>query len=80
MGVFLPISKNAIEEVKNRMLPYYNLLKPADGSPIVLPNKEMALGCYYLTTLDKTFNNKKDEELKFFASENEALRFFMLEK
>jgi len=80
MGVFLPISKNAIEEVKNRMLPYYNLLKPADGSPIVLPNKEMALGCYYLTTLDKTFNNKKDEELKFFASENEALRFFYVGK
>jgi len=80
MGVFLPISKNAIEEVKNRMLPYYNLLKPADGSPIVLPNKEMALGCYYLTTLDKTFNNKKDEQLKFFASENEALRFFYVGK
>ncbi|MCS6956648.1 MAG: DNA-directed RNA polymerase subunit beta' [Patescibacteria group bacterium] len=80
MGVFLPISKNAIEEVKSRMLPYYNLLKPADGSPIVLPNKEMALGCYYLTTIDKNLINKKDEELKYFATHNEAYRFFQIEK
>ncbi|MCX7955792.1 MAG: DNA-directed RNA polymerase subunit beta' [Patescibacteria group bacterium] len=80
MGVFLPISKNAIEEVKSRMLPYYNLLKPADGSPIVLPNKEMALGCYYLTTIDKNLINKKDEELKYFATYNEAYRFFQVGK
>ncbi len=78
MGVFLPLSQNAINEVKTRMLPYHNLLKPADGSPIVLPNKEMALGCYYLTTLDTTFDNKKDEELKMFADENEATNAFHL--
>ncbi|GAB4219206.1 MAG: DNA-directed RNA polymerase subunit beta' [Candidatus Microgenomates bacterium] len=80
MGVFLPLSKNAINEVKSRMLPYYNLLKPADGSPIVLPNKEMALGCYYLTTLDNNLINKKDEELKYFATVNEAYRFFQVGK
>src|SRR3989338_5134174 len=72
MGVFLPLSKRAIDEVKDRMLPYHNLLKPADGTPIVLPNKEMALGCYYLTTLDTTYDNKKDEELGSYASEEEA--------
>jgi DNA-directed RNA polymerase subunit beta' len=43
MGVFLPLSQTAINEVKTRMMPYHNLLKPADGAPIVLPNKEMAL-------------------------------------
>ncbi len=80
MGVFLPLSKKSIEEVKNRMLPYYNLLKPADGSPIVLPNKEMALGCYYLTTFDNNYKNKKDEEIKIFASEQEALSFYNLQK
>ena len=58
MGVFLPLSKNAIDEVKSRMLPYHNLLKPADGTPIVLPNKEMALGCYYITSLDTNFDKK----------------------
>lgn len=80
MGVFLPLSKKSIEEIKSRMLPYFNLLKPADGSPIVLPNKEMALGCYYLTTIDNRLINKKDEELKFFSTVNEAYRFFQVEK
>ena len=78
MAVFVPLSSKAIEEVKSRMLPYQNLLKPANGVPIVLPNKEMALGCYYLTTLDSKLKNKKDEELKIFASENEALEAFHL--
>ncbi len=76
MGVFLPLSQNAIDEVKSRMLPYHNLLKPADGSPIVLPNKEMALGCYYVTTFDSTYNDKKDEELKFFGSTDDAINFY----
>jgi DNA-directed RNA polymerase subunit beta' len=80
MGVFLPLSKNAINEVKQKMLPYYNLLKPADGSPIVLPNKEMALGCYYLTTLDADYSTKKDEDLKYYSSDEEALNFYQLNK
>jgi len=75
MGVFLPLSNKAIEEVKQRMFPYHNLLKPSDGSPIVLPNKEMALGCYYLTTIDSHLDTKGDEDIKFFATENEAMRF-----
>lgn len=79
MGVFLPLSKTAIDEVKSRMLPYHNLLKPADGSPIVLPNKEMALGCYYATTFDTTFESKKDEELKTFATEEEAINAYNLD-
>lgn len=79
MGVFLPLSKNAIDEVKTRMLPYHNLLKPADGSPIVLPNKEMALGCYYLTTLDTTYSVKKDEELRSFSGEDEAINAYHLQ-
>lgn len=80
MGVFLPLSKNAIKEVKDRMLPYHNLLKPADGSPIVLPNKEMALGVYYITTLDNNFKDVKDEDLKAFADENEAVSYYHLNK
>lgn len=72
MGVFVPLSKDAIEEVKEKMLPYHNLLKPADGSPIVVPNKEMALGIYYLTTLDQNCP-QEEQELRFFASEREAI-------
>ncbi len=78
MGVFLPLSNNSIEEVKKRMLSYHNLLKPADGSPIVLPNKEMALGIYYLTTVDNRFNEVEDESLKVFYGENEAISSYDL--
>jgi len=34
------------------MMPGNNLLKPADSSPITIPNKDMALGCYFLTSID----------------------------
>lgn len=80
MGVFLPLSSKAIEEVKQRMFAYHNLLKPSDGSPIVLPNKEMALGCYYLTTIDSHLDTENIEDLKFFATENEAVRFQAVNK
>lgn len=80
MGVFLPLSKNAINEVKERMFPYHNLLKPADGSPIVLPNKEMALGCYYITTIDSGYRNKKKEDIKVFSDEDEVLTAYHFNK
>lgn len=80
MGVFLPLSKAAIEEVQNRMLPYHNLLKPADGTPIVIPNKEMALGVYYLTTINNKYQNTPDEELKWFSNMDEAVNLYHLGK
>lgn len=73
MAVFVPLSKKAMDEIGAQMTPKNNLLKPSDGTPIVVPNKEMALGCYYLTSLDNQYINKKDEELKFFSNEFEAL-------
>src|SRR3989344_5566961 len=80
MGVFLPLSNNSIDEIKKRMLPDQNLLKPSDGTPIVLPNKEMALGIYYLTTINTKYLNSKDEDLKMAASEDEAISLYHLEK
>jgi len=53
MAVHIPLSKKAIQEADNLMLPEHNLLRPADGSPISTPaSKEMALGVYYLTSAD----------------------------
>jgi len=77
MGVFVPLSKTAINEVKTRMLPYQNLLKPSDGSPIVLPNKEMAVGCYYITTINNDWKDKKNDELKFFATKEEVVNAYV---
>ena len=53
MAVHVPLSVKAIEEAKSLMLPEHNLLRPSDGSPVSTPaSKEMALGVYYLTSVD----------------------------
>jgi DNA-directed RNA polymerase subunit beta' len=52
MAVHVPLSETAIVEARRLMMAENNLLKPANGSPITVPNKEMALGCYYLTSFD----------------------------
>ena len=58
MAVHVPLSNKAQEEAIELMMPSHNLLKPADGSPITLPNKEMALGIFYLTTMDEDIIKK----------------------
>ena len=49
MAVHLPLSEAAVREARELMLSTKNLLKPADGEPIVGPSKDMVLGVYYLT-------------------------------
>src|SRR5690606_25350842 len=44
-----PLSERAVQEARELMLSTKNLLKPADGSPVVAPAKDMVLGNYYLT-------------------------------
>jgi DNA-directed RNA polymerase subunit beta' len=75
LSIFL--SKRAQEEAIELMLPSHNLLKPADGSPITLPNKEMALGIFYLTSIDDTL---KKDPMPTFANQEEALLAFSLER
>ena len=80
MGVFLPLSKESIDEVKNRMLAKHNLLKPADGSPIVIPNKEMALGVYYMTSMDQGYLKATDSSLAMCESRETAQSLYDLGK
>ncbi|MBL8058611.1 MAG: DNA-directed RNA polymerase subunit beta', partial [Anaerolineales bacterium] len=49
MAVHVPLGQKAVEEARTLMLSTTNLLKPADGEPIVGPQKDMVLGVYYLT-------------------------------
>ncbi len=49
MAVHVPLSDKAVHEARTLMLSTKNLLKPADGQPIVGPSKDMVLGNYYLT-------------------------------
>jgi DNA-directed RNA polymerase subunit beta' len=68
MAVHVPLSKAAQKEAIELMMPDSNLLKPADGAPITVPNKEMVMGCYYLTTFEKDL----EEYPTIFASTLEA--------
>ena len=79
MAVHIPLSKMAQEEAAQLMLPNHNLLKPANGDPITLPNKEMALGSYFLTTLDETLRKPVEEQLDF-NDTNSALLAYDLGK
>ncbi len=49
MAVHVPLSQKAVEEARTLMLSTMNLLKPADGEPVVGPAKDMVLGVFYLT-------------------------------
>lgn len=79
MAVHIPLSKKAQEEAIELMMPNHNLLKPASGDPITLPNKEMALGTYYLTTIDESLRKSKEEQ-PHFSNTNSALLAYDLEK
>ena len=69
MAVHVPLSETAIEDAKTRMMAKSNLLKPANGSPITVPNKEMALGCYYLTSINPDLAMGE----RVFGDENQAI-------
>jgi DNA-directed RNA polymerase subunit beta' len=49
MAVHLPLSDIAQAEAREIMAANRNLLKPADGSPILHVEQDIVLGCYYLT-------------------------------
>jgi DNA-directed RNA polymerase subunit beta' len=77
MAVHLPLSQKAVEEARRLMLSSKNLLKPADGEPIISPGKDMVLGVYYLT-MEDPFNYKGEGSV--FGSIDEVVLAFELEK
>ncbi len=77
MAIHVPLSSRAQQEAISLMMPEHNLLKPADGSPITLPNKEMALGVFYFTSVDERLRR---ETLPHFVDETEANFAFSLKK
>lgn len=73
MAVHLPLSADAQKEARELMSATNNLLKPADGSPVLNINQDIVLGNYYLTyekpsaQTDKVqvFANSRDAELAY---------------
>ena len=69
MAVHLPLSKEAQEEARTLMTADKNLLKPADGSPVLQITQDIVLGNYYLT-YDKPA--AQSDKLRAFSSVYEA--------
>ena len=69
MAVHLPLSEEAQEEAKTLMLASRNLIKPATGTPIVNPTKDIVLGCFWMTKIKE---GAKDEN-KVFSNFNDAI-------
>ncbi|PKO18612.1 MAG: DNA-directed RNA polymerase subunit beta' [Chloroflexi bacterium HGW-Chloroflexi-10] len=77
MAVHVPLSDKAVWEARNLMLSSKNLLKPADGEPIISPSKDMVLGAYYLT-MSNSLSHKGDGRI--FASLDEAELAYSLDQ
>ena len=73
MAVHLPLSDDAQAEARELMSAVNNLLKPADGSPVLNINQDIVLGNYYLTynkpgaqtDTVAIFANSRDAELAY---------------
>ncbi len=76
MAVHVPLSKEAVKEARELMLSTKNMLKPANGEPIVGPTKDMVLGCYYLTMEKEGCRG----EGKVFSDPNEVILAYELGK
>jgi len=71
MAVHVPLTELAKWESENLMMSTKNLLKPATGTPVVSPNMDIVLGCYYMTQLsepkDFTFCDEDEAILAYEA-------------
>ncbi len=69
MAVHVPLTEEAKREASEIMLSTKNLLKPAHGSPVASPGKDMAWATYQMTIADE----KPDEDsLVAFATVSDA--------
>lgn len=69
MAVHLPLSDDAQAEARELMSAVNNLLKPADGSPVLNIGQDIVLGNYYLTYEKPSAQTGK---LQVFASSRDA--------
>lgn len=72
MAVHLPLSDAAQAEARDLMSATNNLLKPADGTPVLNIAQDIVLGCYYLTYPKPDAQTEK----KLFSSISEAVHSY----
>ncbi len=77
MAVHIPIYDASQLEAKSMMLPYFNVLTPANGEVILKPTQDIVIGCYYLTLMIKKSGNLLQN---IFPNENEVFAAFYQKK
>jgi DNA-directed RNA polymerase subunit beta' len=80
MAVHVPLSERAVEEARTLMLSTRNLLKPADGEPVVGPTKDMVLGVYYLTMADARLDARLGGKRHSYSGLDEVELAYRLDK
>ncbi len=70
MAVHVPLSTEAQIEAKLLMMASQNILKPAHGEPIAVPDLDIVLGCNYLT---KGKNEDSGEQGKIFSNADDVI-------
>jgi DNA-directed RNA polymerase subunit beta' len=51
MAIHVPLTEAAQKEAREIMVSAHNLLKPASGDPVMTPDKDVVVGCYYITKM-----------------------------
>ena len=69
MAVHVPLTESAQREAREIMVSAHNLLKPASGDPVMTPDKDVVVGCYYITKIREGLLG----EGKVFSSPQEAI-------
>ncbi len=69
MAVHVPLTELAQKEAREIMVSAHNLLKPASGDPVMTPDKDVVVGCYYITKL----RDDAKGEGKIFSDRSEAI-------
>ncbi|MCC6669719.1 MAG: DNA-directed RNA polymerase subunit beta' [Planctomycetes bacterium] len=76
MAVHLPLSFEAQIEASTLMLSINNIFSPAHGGPIIAPNQDIVLGCYFLTLM----RPGERGEGKVFASREEVFMAYATDR
>ena len=72
MAVHVPLSTEAQIEAKLLMMASQNILKPAHGRPIAVPDLDIVLGCNYLTKI-KDGESEQESSERTFANGDDVL-------
>ena len=76
MGVYVPLSKEAIAEARSILLASWHILGPKDGKPVVTPTQDMILGVFYISKCVR----KQQGEGTIFATVQEAIKAYELKQ